>query len=74
MDPSDPAYVQQCGFALEPSIIGLIEQAVEAGWSRGDVVLAILGETGRYLGNLELDPDRIELYLDPHANASQRAH
>ncbi|CAM5318447.1 hypothetical protein ATER59S_00981 [Aquamicrobium terrae] len=45
--PSDPGYLRQCGFALEPSIHRLIEMAVDAGWERENVVAAILVETGR---------------------------
>lgn len=54
ISPSAPEYLRQCGFALEPSINRLIELAVEAGWSRQDVLAAILIETGR---RLETDKD-----------------
>lgn len=40
--PLDPTYFLQCSFALEPSVEGLIELAVEAGWSRKEVVIAII--------------------------------
>lgn len=49
--PSDPGYLWQCGFALEPSIRRLIELAMEAGWARVEVVAAILVETERHLEN-----------------------
>ncbi|HEY9248198.1 MAG TPA: hypothetical protein VIO38_03665 [Rariglobus sp.] len=58
ISPSDPAYLRQCGLALEPSIDRLIELAVEAGWVREDVIAAILVETGRHLecNRIGLDP------------------
>lgn len=45
--PSDPGYLRQCGFALEPSIHRLIEMAVGAGWVRESVLLAVVLETER---------------------------
>jgi len=80
INPSDPEYLRQCGFALEPSIHRLIETAVEAGWVREDVVAAILVETGRHLecnrivfGTLDdaCGEDRI---LEPNPAGQGRLH
>ena len=38
---SHPNYRSECQFALEPSLQGLIDMAVEAGWDRRQVSLAI---------------------------------
>lgn len=40
--PTDPDYARQCRFSLRPSLDGLIDLAVEAGWRRRDVVAAVL--------------------------------
>lgn len=40
--PTDPDYARQCRFSLRPSLEGLIDLAVEAGWRRRDVVAAVL--------------------------------
>lgn len=35
-------YQEECQFALEPSVTRLIELAIDAGWSRDQVVYALL--------------------------------
>lgn len=54
--PSDPGYLRQCGFALEPSIHRLIEMAVGAGWARNSVLLAVVLETERQSRATPLGP------------------
>lgn len=66
ISPSDPGYLRQCGFALEPSIHRLIELAVEAGWVREDVVAAILIETGR------LDDNRVRRAAQDDGQCEER--
>lgn len=39
---NDLNYQKECKFALEPSVTTLIELATEAGWSRDQVVFALL--------------------------------
>lgn len=46
VDPEDPAYLSCCIRALVPSIEGLIDVAVEAGWSRSKTMAAIMLATG----------------------------
>lgn len=80
INPSDPEYLRQCGFALEPSIHRLIETAVEAGWVREDVVAAILVETERHLecnrvafGTLD-DACSEDRFLEPNSAGQGRLH
>ena len=79
ISPSDPGYLRQCGFALEPSIGRLIELAVEVGWVRQDVLAAILVETGRHLECNRIGLDRgdacgEERLLEPNPAERGRLH
>lgn len=42
LDPEDVAYLAQCQFALEPSLVKLLSVAEMAGWDRTHVVMAAL--------------------------------
>jgi hypothetical protein len=43
------SYHRECVFAVEPSIIRLIEMAADAGWTKPDVIVAIISAAAGHL-------------------------
>lgn len=41
-------YLRECAFAVEPSLVSLIETAAMAGWGKKQIVLAIMIAAGDY--------------------------
>lgn len=54
-------YLMECAFAVEPSLVTLIEAAADAGWGRKQIVLAIMIAVGDYFENSELQLDTDDL-------------
>jgi hypothetical protein len=54
-------YLRECAFAVEPSLISLVEMASQAGWRKKEILLAIMIAAGDYFQNsgLEFDPEEI---------------
>lgn len=46
-----PLYQATCRFALEPSVIGLLEMAAAAGWDEEQIALAVIT-----LVSMHIDP------------------
>jgi hypothetical protein len=40
--PTDPRYLVECRFALEPSFTGLVRLAEKAGWDRQQVTYSLM--------------------------------
>ncbi|CAM5284309.1 hypothetical protein ATER59S_00441 [Aquamicrobium terrae] len=59
--------MRECAFAVEPSLITVVEAAVEAGWSRKKTLLAIMIAAGDYFQamGLEFEPEDIA-FIGPH--------
>jgi hypothetical protein len=54
-------YLRECVFAVDPSVVSLIEAAAMAGWSRKEVVLAIMLAAGDYFrsSGMQFDLDDV---------------
>ena len=44
-------YQSECQFALEPSIQGLLEKAMDAGWNRQQAAMAIIALASGHVGD-----------------------
>jgi hypothetical protein len=61
VDLDSVEYLRECAFALEPSLVSLIDTASEAGWSRKQIVVAIMIAAGEYFqsSGMQFDPDDV---------------
>ena len=55
-------YLSECVFAVEPSVVSLIEAAAMAGWSRKQLLVAIMIAADSYLqtSGVRLDQDDLQ--------------
>lgn len=58
-------YLSECVFAVEPSVVSLIEAAAMAGWSRKQLLVAIMIAAESYLqtSGIRLDQDDLQLLM-----------
>lgn len=69
VERSSVDYLRDCAFAVEPSLVSLIETAAAAGWHKKQIVLAILLAAGDYFqsSGLHFDTDDLD-YIGPQAS------